>query len=174
MIMKAIKNRGPTMRHRLPVGFVGLSLVSVFALAHATDGKDDTRVKLSSKVAQLIDAATHQDSEVRAFADLQNLGDNAVPFIISHLDDMRSLPISQVSVENHAPDAFEARAQYGAEVVHDALGAVLRQMTGLDIGAFDADRPPAERQALREKNRVSWAKWCRSRYPSRKTDCGRE
>lgn len=159
--------------HRLLIGFVGLTLVSIFAFACATDRQDHSRIELSSKVAQLIDAATHPDLELRAFADLQALGENAIPFIISHLDDMRSLPIQQISVENHPPDAFEARAQYGAEVVHDALAAILRQMTGLDIGAFDADRPPIERQALREKNRVSWSTWCRSRYPSRHADCGR-
>jgi hypothetical protein len=159
---------------RVSSGCIGLLLASLVALALGRDGKGDTHVRLSATVARLVDDTTRTDSEAPAFLALQGLGDDAVPFIVSHLGDLRALPNPQISFQNRSPNAREARTHYGAEVVHDALEAILRQMTDQDIGAFDAERQSSERPALRRKNQEQWLKWCRARYPVRAADCGRE
>lgn len=161
-------------KNRVRGGCIGLLLASLVVLALGRDETGDTHVGLSTMVTQLVDDTTRTNSEAPAFLALQALGDDAIPFIVSHLGDLRALPNPQISFQNHSPNAREGRTHYGAEVVHDALEAILREMTDQDIGVFDAERPLSERPALRRKNQMQWLKWCRARYPGRAADCGRE
>jgi hypothetical protein len=153
--------------------YIGLLFAALVGTALAGDEKSGYLIGLSKTVAHLVDDTTRRDTEAIAFRALQTLGDDAVPFIVSHLGDFRALPDPQISFQNTSPNAREARVHYGAEFVHDALEAILRQLTDQDIGAFDAERPPSERPALRRKNKEQWIKWCRARFPVRAADCGR-
>jgi hypothetical protein len=154
-------------------GCIGLLFAVVAGIALGGGEKRQYFIGLSKTVAQLVDDTTRRDIEATAFRALQTLGDDAVPFIVSHLGDFRALPDPQISFQNTSPNAREARVHYGAELVHDALEAILRQVTDQDIGAFDAGRRPSERPALRRKNKEQWIKWCRARFPVRAADCGR-
>ncbi|MCH8622561.1 hypothetical protein [Undibacterium sp. TS12] len=151
-----------------------LFLCAIGALAFFFLYKQEPKAgtSLSIRVTKLVNQMTASKEEVIAFENIQALGDDAVPFIISHLDDMRSLPDPQISLLNRLPNASERSVHYGAELVHDALAAILRHMTNQDFGAFDADTPRAERMERRKKNRSQWIKWCQRQYSSRAADCG--
>src|SRR5688572_10917120 len=153
---------------------VALLVIIVVACALVFHQKmKKTDMPICKIVAHLVEATTQDAmSEAHAFRQLEALGEVAVPCIVSHLDDMRPLPNPQISFTNRDPRAFEEYAHYEAELVHDALAAILRQITDEDIGAFDADRPSAERDLLRQRSRHRWIVWCRTHYPQRASDCG--
>jgi len=122
---------------------------------------------LYAQVRALIDQATQSKTEAKAFRELQTLGTNAVPFLVGHLNDMRPLPISEIELSNHADDAFEGLAHYKPTVVHDALAAILNQLTGQSFvfvynGATTADR---------KSNTILWQEWCIKTYPSKSSAC---
>jgi hypothetical protein len=56
--------------------------------------------------------------------ELEQLGEDAVPYIVGHLSDFKPLPRKEISLRNKSPDAFEAIRHYGVETVHDALAAI--------------------------------------------------
>lgn len=128
---------------------------------------------LATRVDKLVSQATQDRiNEAQAFSELESMGDAAVPFIVSHLGNMQVLPDQQISISNRSAGSVEKHALYGAEVVHDALSAILRQMTDQNIGAFELDGTPEERNALRQSNWTEWVKWCQKKYPARAKDCG--
>lgn len=153
-----------------------VALFTTIAMACAlvfTPKMKKTEIPICRIVARLVEATTQGAvSEAHAFRRLEALGMEAVPCIVSHLDDMRPLPNPQISFTNRDPRAFEEYAQYEAELVHDALGAILRQITNEDIGVLDADRPSDQRDSLRQRSRHRWIVWCRTHYPRRVSDCG--
>lgn len=152
-----------------------LLVSSLLFLAPPSKQEDSTESIISKTVDQLVDCMTqNSDQQAAAFAKFEKMGERAVPFIVSHLHDMRKLPNPQISFINREPKSFEGRTYYGAEVVHDALSAILRQMTNQDIGAFDAESLATERQSLRQRNSLKWLRWCRSQYQDRSSACGKE
>ncbi|QZD95844.1 hypothetical protein [Qipengyuania gelatinilytica] len=66
----------------------------------------------------------------RVFDSLINLGADAVPAMVSQMDDHRPLLTRSISLENRSPDAFEATRHYGPNLVVDGLDAVLNHITG--------------------------------------------
>ena len=100
---------------------------------------------VEKRVSVLIGKMLNSSTEQQAFADLEALGCPAVPAIIEHMDDRRSLPDPRISLKNKSPQAFEGLRHYGPEKVVDALAAILNQITGQNFGfiyngATDAER----------------------------------
>ena len=123
--------------------------------------------QMAKRVASLVDATTQKSSEERAFAQLESLGNDAVPYLVGHLGDTRKLPVKQLSLVNKAPDAFEGVRHYGPEVVHDGLSAVLNQITGKSFELVYNGSNPAER----ESDRKQWQNWCVEAYPEKASVC---
>lgn len=122
---------------------------------------------MAKRIASLIDSTTRKSSEAQAFAQLQSFGDDAVPYLVGHLGDMRKLPVKQLSLVDKAPDAFEGVRHYGPEVVHDGLSAVLNQITGKSFEfVYNASNP-----AERESDRKQWQDWCVEAYPEKASVC---
>ena len=76
---------------------------------------------------------------------MEALGLPGVPYIIAHLGDDRPLPVAQISLANHAANAFEGMRHYSPKVVHDALSAILNQITGHSFEAVSSGSTPAQR-----------------------------
>ena len=103
---------------------------------------------LAQRVSHLVDELVADPERQRtAFASLLELGEAAVPAVISALSDRRPLAERHVMLENHARDAFEAYRQYGPELVVDALAAWLNQVTGESFGFIYNGASDAERNA---------------------------
>lgn len=76
------------------------------------------------------------DEQQHVFDQLESLGDEAVPAIISQLDDRRPLQTQAISLVNHFKNAFEGMRHYGPKQVVDGLDAVLNQITGKSFGSI--------------------------------------
>jgi hypothetical protein len=76
------------------------------------------------------------DEQQHVFDQLERLGEEAVPAIISQMDDRRPLQTQAISLVNHAKDAFEGMRHYGPKQVVDGLDAVLNQITGESFGSI--------------------------------------
>lgn len=125
--------------------------------------RDDT----ASQVAALVDQTTIKNEEQTAFAKLEALGPSAVPYLVGHLDDMRPLPEHDIGLTNASPDAFEGLRHYSPETVHDALAAILNQLTGQSFVAVYNGASPRERQA----NVDQWRAWCATKFPAMAGTC---
>ena len=119
------------------------------------------------RVTALVEATTQKATEDQAFIELESLGDGSVPYLIGHLGDERELPNKEISFSNNAPDAFEGIRHYGPKVVHDALAAVLNQITGKSFGFVYNGSTQAEREA----DRKQWQDWCAKAYPEKVSIC---
>ncbi|GLR00045.1 hypothetical protein [Dyella mobilis] len=122
---------------------------------------------MAHKVNALVDETTHAKTEANAFVALESLGPDAAPYLIGHLGDERPLPIAEMALANHAQDLFEGLRHYGPKVVHDALSALLNQITGVSFefvynGATEAQR---------KDDRNQWVDWCSKRYPEKIATC---
>jgi len=89
-----------------------------------------------------------RDRQREIFAELEGLGMAAVPAIVAQLDDRRPLSFPEISLVNHAPDAFEGIRHYGPDQIVDALAAILNQIAGPSFesiynGGSEADRRSA-------------------------------
>ena len=62
------------------------------------------------------------------------LGEEALPALIYHMDDRRALPERHMVLRNLWPDALEGYRQYEPELVVDALAALLNQLVGENFG----------------------------------------
>jgi hypothetical protein len=99
---------------------------------------------------------------------LERLGDDVVQRLVAHLDDQRPLPRgTQIVLENHAVNAFEATRVYGPKTVHDALDAVLNQITGRSFEVVSSGATPE----VRQRNLQAWRNWCVRAYPPRAKLC---
>ncbi|MBV9524130.1 MAG: hypothetical protein JO010_15115 [Alphaproteobacteria bacterium] len=81
------------------------------------------------------------------FRRIEALGAPAVPAIIAHMDDRTPLAFDEISLVNHAPDAFESTRHYGPQWVVDALDAILNQITGRSFGNIMNGGSERERRA---------------------------
>lgn len=122
---------------------------------------------MASKVDALVDAATRASTEAEAFVALESLGPDAVPYLVSHLGDTRPLPVTEIALNNQATDAFEGMRHYQPKVVHDALSALLNQLTGASFGFVYNGASDAQRKA----DLVQWVNWCVKKYPQKATVC---
>lgn len=123
---------------------------------------------LQTVVAELIDQTTVSEKlEHRAFRDLELLGEPAVPYMIGSLGDSRMLAERSISFTNRESHTFEERRQYVPVTVHDALSAILNQVTGESFIFVYNGATPQERN----ENRNKWIEWCLVRYPERSSIC---
>ncbi|BDU19993.1 hypothetical protein DYGSA30_14500 [Dyella sp. GSA-30] len=122
---------------------------------------------LASKVDTLLGQATQSGTEAKAFAELEALGTDAVPYLVGHLSDMRQLPKSEIELNNNADGAFEGIRHYSPSVVHDALAAILNQLTGQNFVVVYNGASLADRQS----NTALWQQWCVRNYPSKSPTC---
>lgn len=88
--------------------------------------------KVQSLIAKL--GRVRGDEQQWVFAQLEKLGQQAVPAIVAQMDNRRHLLTQEISLVNHASDAFEGTRHYRPEQVVDGLDAVLNQMTGASFG----------------------------------------
>ncbi|MBD8871967.1 hypothetical protein [Rhodanobacter sp. DHB23] len=135
----------------------------VAACATSPGHQDD----LASQVSGLVDQTTEKNTEQTAFAALETLGSPGVPYMIGHLDDMRPLPERDISLANTSPDAFEGMRHYSPETVHDALAAILNQITGQSFIAVYNGASPSERQIDTDR----WRSWCAANFPTKAAAC---
>lgn len=148
------------------VRWVEAALV-VALLSACSTGSTATKDPMAHRVASLVDATTQKATEAQAFVELESLGDDAVPYLIGHLGDERTLPIKQISLVNKAPDAFEGIRHYGPKVVHDALSAILNQITGKSFEFVYNGSTSTERKA----DQRQWQDWCATAYPEKISIC---
>ena len=122
---------------------------------------------MARKVAALVDRTTNPRTETQAFEQLESMGPDVAPYIVHHLGDARPLPIRQIDLANKSSDAFEGTRHYAPEVVHDALSAILNQVTGM---SFELVYNGATSET-RERDRVRWQAWCVRAYPAKAPVC---
>lgn len=130
---------------------------------------------VDEQVTYLVNETTiSADRERSAFDALESLGRPAIPYIVSHLSDMRPLADPEISVANKFPNAPEARALFGPTIVHDGLSILLGQMTNREcfVGKGISSSDVTER--MRQRNRNQWIGWCKTHYPSQSKICGNE
>lgn len=94
-------------------------------------------------------------------------GEQAVPYIVGHLRDTRPLARKEISLQNKSSKTFEGVRHYAPSTVHDALAAILTQITGQYFVFVYNGATPKER----EENRRKWVEWCRMRYPDQARIC---
>jgi hypothetical protein len=145
--------------------------MSVFLLMALLTGCVTSRLvakdSMARRVASLVDSTTQEATEARAFTELESLGSTAVPYLIGHLSDERALPVQEINLANTSPDAFEGIRSYAPKTVHDALSAILNQITGQSFGFVYNGSSAAER----ESNRKRWQDWCAQKYPDKAWAC---
>ena len=142
---------------------VALSIASTVLAAGAIA---DT-LSTSATVALLIEATLAEKSEQDAFHYLEALGVPGVPYLVGHLSDVRPLPVQRMSLANNFPGAFESLRHYSPQTVHDALAAILNQVTGV---AFEPVYNGATAE-VRAKNTKQWRAWCRVKFPKQSKAC---
>src|SRR3954462_21088 len=106
--------------HRLAFG-LALLLAATSAATEDLGPKVDRLVEDTTK-----DAA----SESRAFDALLALGNDGVPYIISHLGDERRLPEQSMIIRRPGREDRQVIPWY----VHDGLEFVLTELTGFSMG----------------------------------------
>jgi hypothetical protein len=137
-----------------------LCLVSITAACATADPRSD-------EVNTLIGEMLRKDSEQQAFQRLEALGNDGVPYMVGHLDDLRPLPEARISLVNYSPKAFEGIRHYGPKTVHDALSAILNQVTRQH---FEFVYNGATNE-VRAKNTAGWRAWCVKSFPEKAVAC---
>lgn len=148
--------------------FVLAAAAAQIACDAPATGRSHTRTLLESDVASLI-ASMPDDGrkQANAFAALEKLGTDAVPYIVKHMDSRRKLPVREIVLGNASGSAFESRRVYAPEVVVDAVAAILNQLTGVSFGYIVNGSDNSSRAAV-----VSdWRTWCRKTYPGVRDGC---
>lgn len=145
-------------------GFI--ALLALCLLPGCASGRGSE--SLESRVSRLVDQTTKSEKAAqKAFGELESLGNQAVPYLVGHLGDMRPLATREISLVNKASDAFEGVRHYGPKTVHDALAAILSQITGRSFVIVYNGATPQER----EDNRSKWIEWCRVTFPEQSETC---
>lgn len=150
------------------LGIFAISLAILALLPSCASGRSNESLTLASRVSKLVDeTTTSAKRQERALRELEALGSQTVPYLVGHLGDMRPLAKRQLSLENHALNASEGLRHYSPDTVHDALSAVLSQITGEHFVFVYNGAAPQER----EDNRRRWVDWCRSKFPTQAMTC---
>lgn len=125
-----------------------LCALVVCPAAHSEDG-------MASRVDALVDRVMRPQEQQAAFSQIEALGMPSVPYLVGRLADMRPLPGHQMSLANKDPNSFEAYRHYSPETIHDALSAMLNQITGQHFGFVYNGASAKER----EENLAQWRAW---------------
>ncbi len=107
----------------------------------------EVKVLLAQLTAVSRDDKAAADKQQAVFAQLEALGEDAVPAIVAQMDDRRPLAQPAMSLKNQSPQAFEATRHYSPKTVVDAIDAELNQITGefgtVYNGGSDTERDSA-------------------------------
>lgn len=107
-----------------------------------------------------------------AILELEVLGKEDVPYLVSHLGDTRQMAETNVGLTNTYPGAFERKRQYGAEIVHDAILLILDNITG-ETSYLVAINSGSIRQRIQATHQP-WISWCIKNYPTKKAICEKQ
>lgn len=97
---------------------------------------DTRKDPIFKRVKNLINKITIKNGQEKAFAELEKLGMKAVPAMINLMDDRRRLANPEISLRNSNPNATEGIRHYEAELVVDAVAAILNQITSENFGSI--------------------------------------
>jgi len=123
---------------------------------------------LGDRISLLVEKTVESKKEERlALQELEFLGKQAVPYIVSHLGDMRPLAERAITLKNYSPDRFEPMRHYRPQTVHDALAAILNQITGQHFVFVYNGSDLKERN----ENIKHWVGWCQLEYPDQAHVC---
>lgn len=123
---------------------------------------------LDDHISRLVDQTTKSErSARRALNQLESLGYQATPYLIGHLADVRPIAVRSIDFENKAPDGFELVIHYAPKTVHDALAAVLSQVTGVNFIRVYNGATLQERN----ENRDKWVEWCLLEFSTQESAC---
>jgi hypothetical protein len=152
------------MRKLVPLLFASLAMLSAAGCA-------TKKTNLGTQIAGLVDQTTNAQTEPEAFLRLESYGENGVPYLVQHLGDMRPLGDKTMTLKNivivDSKKTEQGMRTYSPEVVHDAMAALLSQITGKNFEFVynGADAP------TRTANRKDWQDWCVKTYPEKKAIC---
>jgi hypothetical protein len=119
--------RGPSTSPLDAMKRVGaIATFGSFVVLAFASSPDPVATRVSALVNDMVDARREES----AFSSLEALGRPAVPYMVGHLSDFRPLPVADISLRNNFPGAFEESRMYSPKTVHDALAAILNQITG--------------------------------------------
>ncbi len=150
------------------IRFLATLLLSGVLMGCAISGVNG---ELENHISRLVDETTKSaKTQEKALAELGKLGQQAVWSLIGHLSDNRPLAAPKITLANKASDSFEASRHYSPETVHDAIAAILNQITGESFLFVYNGATPEERKQNYEK----WKLWCKSNYPGKIEACGNE
>ena len=147
--------------------------VALFALVamagcqslHDAQSRSALERGVEQAIARVVNASGVQDQQAALMA-LVTLGRPAVPYIVKHMDDRRTLPARYIQLEN-GPRAFEASRIYKPELVVDALAGVLNQITQHSFGyIYNGGSDAARDEAV-----AQWRQWCLMHYPGVRDGC---
>lgn len=140
---------------------IAMSFLSSCATVRGNDS-------MSSRISRLVDETTRSTrSQEVALAELEKFGQQGVPYLVGHLGDTRPLARHEIILTNSASSSFEGLRHYSPDTVHDAVAAILNQITGKSFEFVYNGATSVER----EKNRHDWIDWCKSAYPSEAEEC---
>ena len=145
------------MKYRGIILIIGLITESAVAVSFPMD----------TAVDDLIRRAFVAETAEEAFRELEAMDTIGVPYIIGRLNDYRPLPVQRISLVNKSPQAFEAMRHYAPKTMHDALSAILNQVTGERFEFVYNGASPE----TRERNTLQWRAWCKGRFPEQRRAC---
>jgi hypothetical protein len=124
-------------------------------------------LSFSAKISALVNDLTVKEREIEAMRTLESIGSEGIPYMVAHLKDMRPIPVPSISLVNHSPTAFEGLRHYSPKTVHDALSAILNQITGQH---FEFVYNGAS-ETMRKANLEQWHLWCIKTFPAQASIC---
>ncbi len=158
--MQMIKGNG------MAINRSSLCVMALLVLSACATARTGESVKVN--VSRLVDSTTKSSrSQMNAMEELESLGEPAIPYIVSHLGDMRPVASRSITFTNKSQQSFEAFRHYKPETVHDALSALLNQMTGQRFESVSNGATSVQRQ----ENVREWVRWCKQAYPDQATQC---
>jgi len=145
------------------------SAIAVKIILHLTGCVSNIHdTPLEIHVSNLVNRMTISERAGRkAFSRLESIGPQVIPHLICRLDDMRPLAIRDITLENKSQDAFETFRNYSPETVHDALAAILNQITGHHFLFVYNGSTLNER----EENKEKWVDWYNSTHDNHMEIC---
>ena len=151
-------------------GFLAATVIILGLVPGCASGRSNNDL-LVNRVSKLVDETTKSEKrQGKALKELETLGSQAVPYLVGHLQDIRPLAKSRMSFAHKTAGAFEGLRHYSPDTVHDALSAVLNQVTGKNFVFVYNGATPQER----EENRRKWVVWCQETYPIQAARCNGE
>lgn len=111
---------------------------------------------LANKVSTLISKMLDKQTASKAYADLEQLGRKATPYIIMQMEDFRELLVISISLKNKNRDAFEGIRHIGVKKVVDVLSEILTQLEGKRFYYIANDEKSDED---RKRDIYAWREW---------------